>query len=193
MDILTQQIRIDIKTENESLKKAIDLIQWAINEREFREYVLNFRNQYKVRSFLQTKNTNEWHLERLVSGSELNTGTDYTWDSVIAFFSSNTEIIGYTNDLQKIIYLNDKFLNRDLPSICNTLTHEYCHLVGMEHSLINPGNDIWMQTAPYAIGSYIQYMVEKKLNLPAELPFFPKTSAFKRFKYKLKKFFKFKV
>lgn len=193
IDLINHTLSINIQTDNQIIRSAITQIEWAVNQKEFREYILNFKNQYRINCFLQNNNDNEWHLTQFVNGSELNTDIDYTWDSVVSYFDSTTEIIGYTNGLQKTIYLNEKYLNRDLPAICNTLVHEYCHLVGMVHSLFSPGDIIWSQTAPYAIGAYVQYMIEIKTGLPAEKPFFPKVSAYRRVKYRIKKFFGIKV
>lgn len=175
------QILVNITTDNSSIKEAAALMEWAINQQELRDYILNFTNEYKEKNFLQSNQDNAWHLEKFVGGP---------CKFSIAYFDSTTEIIGYTDGVNKVVNLNDKYLNRDLPAICNTLIHEYCHMVGMTHSFFNPGNIIWAQTAPYAIGAYVQYMIEKKFGLVVSKPFFPKASAFRRFIYRLKKLFK---
>lgn len=175
---------INIQTDNAVIKEAIAQIEWAITQPELKDYILNFKNRYNFRGFLQSDKSNEWHVTKFFDGNSENN----TWSANIVYFDSTTEIIGYTENSNKTINLNNKYLNRSIPEICNTLIHEYCHMVGMVHSLFNPGDTVWAQTAPYAIGSYVQYMVETKLNLPTTKPSFPKVSFFKRLVYKLKNY-----
>lgn len=184
-----EKLSINIQTDNSVIRGAIENIEWAINQQELLDYILNFKNQYGDNQFLQTEKSNSWHLNQFTSGSELGTKIDHVWDSVIAYFNSTTEIYGYIDGKQKIIYLNEMYLGRNMPAICNTLIHEYCHMVGMTHSLLNPGDKIWAQTAPYAIGAYMQYMIETKLGFETTKPFFPKVSFFKRVVYRFKKIF----
>lgn len=173
---------LDIKTDNSIIKEAIIQTQWAVNQQELKDYILNFENQYGDKRFLQNNKSNEWHVARFFSGNSAN----YTWFSNIGYFDSTTEVIGYTESSSKTINLNKKYLNRSVPEICNTLTHEYCHMVGMIHSLYNPSDIIWAQTAPYAIGNYVQYMVARKSGSNNPIPTFPKASLFSRIAYDIK-------
>jgi hypothetical protein len=191
MDMISQKITINRGSITDGqILKALDLLEWAINEQELREFILHFKNQFKFLCFLQTDESNEKILQRFVQGSERGTGADYEWDFVVDFFTAEGGIIGFTKEGDTTISLNTNYLGRMLPEICNTLGHEYCHLVGMTHSFDNPGWEIWSQTAPYAIGQYIQYMVEKKLGLEAKPPFFPTVSKKRRVIYAIKRFFK---
>jgi hypothetical protein len=191
MDIMSQKITINRgNVTDERLLKALDMLEWAINELELREFITNFKNQYGIHGFLQTNETNAKILQRFVQGSENGTGVDFEWDFIIDFFTTGTGLIGYTEDGKVAINLNTTYLDRELPQVCNTLGHEFCHLVGMVHSFDNPGWTIWGQTAPYAIGQFIQYMVEKKMGLEAQPPFFPMVSRKRRVVYAIKRFFK---
>lgn len=181
---------VNIQCDNKIINDAISEIRLVINSSELSNYILNFKNQYGSRHFLQSDKSNKWHYNQFISGSELGSSSDNAWDSVISFFSSTTEIIGYTDGKQKTIYLNDKYMDRDLPSICNTLIHEYCHLVGMSHSFFQSNE--WPQTAPYAIGCYTQYLIEKRLGHQTTEPFFPKASLIKRIIHSLKHIFPIK-
>ena len=183
-------IKVSHNSNNPVVIQAIDLVQWAINEREFRDYVLNFRNQYERRQFLQTTETNARVLERLINGSERGSTIDNEWDFVIDQFESDGSLIAYVDEDGTVINLNSEYMDRSIAEVCNTLVHEYCHLVGLTHSFLDPGRNIWSQTAPYAIGQYIQYMVERKLGIESKPPFFPKASLGRRVVYKIKKLFR---
>ncbi len=189
--MVSQKITINKGTiSNEKVLKALDLLEWAVNEEELRLYILNFKNQFGFLCFLQTDENNEQILKRFVQGAERKTSIDFEWDFAITFFTAEGGMIGYTEAGEVEINLNTNFLDRELPQICNTLGHEFCHLVGMKHSFDNPGWEIWKQTAPYAIGQYIQYMVERKLGLETQPPFFPSVSRKRRWVYVIKRFFK---
>jgi len=190
-ELLTKRIAVNKSMVADPLiLEALDLIEWAINERELREYILNFRNSYGVKQFLQTCDSNLTILRKFVQGAEHGTEIDYEWDYLVDYFTSDGDIIGYTEEDSNEINLNTTYLQRDLPEICNTLVHEFCHLVGMEHSFYNPGFTIWKQTAPYAIGQYVQYMIERKMGLDARPPFFPTATWGRRVAYKIKRLFK---
>jgi len=183
-------IKVKYKGEDPVITQALDLIRWAINEQEFWDYVLNFQNQYGCRQFLQTTETNARVLERLINGSERGSEIDNEWDFLISQFDSNGSLIAYVDEDGTVINLNSEYLGRSIAEVCNTLVHEYCHLVGLTHSFLDPGRNIWSQTAPYAIGQYIQYVVERKLGIKSKPPFYPKASLGRRVVYKIKKLFR---
>lgn len=181
-------VKIDINkiTNDEDLKYALSLIEWVINEQEFRDYILNFKNSYGEHKFLQTKNDNRWHLNSLIFESENKDGTLCYWDFEIKFFESDTEITGFVEPNKKVINLNSKRLNRSMASICKTILHEYCHIVGMTHSLFEPKNGVWKETAPYAISEFAEFLIARKLgDFKYKKPTFKRKKLTERILYKL--------
>lgn len=158
-NLLDKQIAINPTISDspykENILKALEMVHWAINSRELREFILNS-------SFSQTDKDGSWHLDRFVLGSERGTEVDYEWDFNIRFITLESGTIAFSYPRELPINLNTRFLDREMPEICNTLVHEYCHLVGMVHSVENPGWRIWYRTAPYAIGRRVQEIVAKK-------------------------------
>jgi hypothetical protein len=183
-------IRVKYEGDDPVVIHALELVQWAINEPEFWDYILNFTNHYGRRHFLQTKETNARVLERLINGAERRSEADNGWDFVVRRFDSGGSLVAFVEEDGNTIYMNSEYMDRSIAEICNTLVHEYCHLVGLTHSFFDPGRDIWTQTAPYAIGQYVQYMVERRLGIESKPPFFPKASLGRRVVYKLKKLFR---
>ncbi len=183
-------IRVKYEGKDPVVIQALELIRWAVNEPEFWDYILKFRNQYGRKQFLQTTETNARVLERLINGSERGSEVDNEWDFLIDTFESDGSLIAYVEEDGTVIHLNSQHMGRSIAEVCNTLVHEYCHLVGLTHSFLNPGKGIWAQTAPYAIGHYVQYMVERKLGIETKPPFFPKANLGRRVVYKIKKLFR---
>lgn len=190
MDLIKQNISLNFKTDNEYIKECLSLIEWAINQEELRYYIINFRNQYNYRSFLQTNDSNYTTLKKFVSGAENDSKADYTWDSVVHHFISDGSVVAYTEDGKTIININDEYLDREIQEVCNTLVHEYCHLVGMRHNSLasNTSWESYQQSAPYAIGAYVQYLIEKKLGIETKKPSFEIVCFRRRLAYKTNKF-----
>lgn len=177
-ELLTKELTIKYtitggnKVEKAQLTNAIDYMNTVINTLSFRQKILNNtikRNGKVLRGFEQTNESTTKILERFVQGNERGTGIDYEMDLDLHFYITRWgKAIAYTNRGSLEINLNRKyFTHRDISSIANTLTHEYCHLVGMVHSYRNPGWKIWNNTAPYKIGILVE---EEILSLLGEPP-----------------------
>lgn len=167
-----------VLTDEPAVLEAIPHVQWVINQMEFRSYIINFKNCYGVYSFLQTRENNKQIYSRLYYSKEIvvNAKTFEDVDNIIAYVT-----VGNT------VNLNKDYLHRSTPEICNTLIHEYCHISGMVHSTLNPGDDIWAQTAPYAIGDYAEYLIRKRMKMEAIKPSFKKAGLIATMIYKLKR------
>lgn len=175
-------IVVDIDSEDSIIVEASAYIQWAINQKELQDYILGFKNFYSTKCFLQTRKSNEWHLEKFLEVD--------VWEAFIYYFETDSDIIAYvTPSNNKVINLNKKHMGRPIAELCNTIVHEFCHIRGMEHSTFNPGEDIWMQTAPYAIGAYVQMLVERKIGMITTIRVFPEAGFWSKLLYKTKKLF----
>lgn len=181
-----KNITIQIDSTDPTMIEACELLQWAINQQELRDYILSFENFYGTKCFLQTRNSNEWHLEKFLEAD--------IWEAFIWYFETDSDIIAYvTPSDSRVINLNKKHMNRPISEVCNTIAHEFCHVRSMSHSVFNPGEDIWMQTAPYAIGAYVQMLVERKLGMNTKVRTFPIVGFWSRLLYKSKKLLGFIV
>ena len=191
MDYIKKPMRVSIEMEGATeiqekvIRKAIEKLLWAINHESFRKFIRDYTQLDGTQMFKQTKHSNEWHLKRFVEGNERLKAKkgDFEMDLDIKFYFKNNKVIGYTRKGSIEINLNTKYLYRQVPSIVNTLVHEYCHLVGMTHSYRNPGWDFWLQTAPYAIGLKAEEMVSRLLGVQSPVtPDAYKPSLWTRFK-----------
>ncbi len=172
------ETKFTILTDEPKVVEALPHVQWVINQPEFKNYIIDFKNCYGVYSFLQTKENNKQIFSRLYNKKEIMVSTE--------IFDDVDNVIAYVTD-DDTINLNKDYLNRPIPEICNTLIHEYCHISGMVHSTFNPSDEIWAQTAPYAIGDYAEYMIKKRLGIAATKPSFKKAGLIATIVYKLKR------
>lgn len=166
--------------------EAINLVQWVVNQGDLRSYILNFTNRFGEKCFLQTRRTNLWHLEAFESGNERGSGRDRIWNIEIRYFDGSSGISAYTIPGDRKVWVNRTLLDGEVSDVCSTLVHEYCHLVGMTHSLLDERGE-WMQSAPYAIGAYAGYLIRRKLGLPANIPQIPEASAFQKWRRRIRR------
>lgn len=160
--------------ESEVLKTmdmAIMHFQNVVNNPELRNFILNFRNNVTNETrFLQTEKSNSWHLTRFIEAPMEHYSEHADIDLKIKFKKNVMHI--NTNLGSLTVDYNTKHLFRSIPSIVSILVHEYCHLVGMEHSFRNPSWTIWTQTAPYAIGYKAGEITATKMGLGLNQTFY---------------------
>lgn len=140
------------------VEDALEMVEWAVNQVELHDFIEHAR-------FAQTDRDGKWHLDRFLSGDERGTGSDRALNFEIIFVDLQSGTAAVTYPDRNIVVLNTRFMDRSLPEICNTLVHEYCHLVGMTHSLEFPGWGIWYRSAPYSIGMKVERMVAREFGI----------------------------
>lgn len=143
---------------------SIRQIIWVMNYSGLRKFILNFTNQYHKPSFLQTKKTNEWHLQRFIQ-ADSRYGSTFVFPKEIALSIAvnGKKVVFKMENGTVTVDLNTQYSYRQIPSIVNSFVHEYCHIVGMKHKFRNKRWEQQLQTAPFAISSKAEQMVSERM------------------------------
>lgn len=173
-----------VKAENyqgeslERLKQAIQLLEKIINSDEFKKVVLEFKTHIeggtfhfirkekrglRVRTIKLKRYSNAEVLEKILSGNSQH-------KNIIELklkmeFGSDGDVVGYKKSGSSTIHTYEKFvISMSLVRFAAHLIHEYCHIIGFEHSSSSKYDKLRdCYSVPYAIHKML-----KKLLLGSE-------------------------
>ena len=151
-------------TQEEKVRRAVELIKKVIRTTEFRERVLNYQYKGEKRFFDNHGFSNEEIYQKILEGAEIigNTKKNNAMDVELELYQQKTRTIGYTYPNTVRIWMNKKYFNKYTPvKVADNLMHEWMHKLGFTHAVK------WSKdrdhSVPYAIG----YLVEE---LAAKIP-----------------------
>ncbi|MFP5386003.1 MAG: hypothetical protein ACLGHN_07980 [Bacteriovoracia bacterium] len=133
------------------LEMAFRALEIAVNSREFKDRVINFRNSRGERRFASNKGySNEEIYELFMEGREiLQPGTPGEMNFHLKlYYRPWSRVIGYTSGDTNLIHINWKFFKNYEPhEVASNLAHEWTHKMGFDHASAKEHD-----SAPYAIG-----------------------------------------
>ncbi|MFP5384901.1 MAG: hypothetical protein ACLGHN_02395 [Bacteriovoracia bacterium] len=151
-------------TQEEKVRRAVDLIKKVVRTQEFKQRVLNYQYKGEKRFFDNHGFSNEEIYQKILDGAEMmgNTKKNNMMDVELELYHQKTTTIGYTYPNTVRIWMNKKYFNRYTPiKVADNLMHEWMHKLGFTHAVK------WSKdrdhSVPYAIG----YLVEE---LAAKIP-----------------------
>jgi hypothetical protein len=158
---------MDIKGfEGDSLikmKKAFEVLEKVVNSVEFKNRVINFKNNQNERSFASNNGlSNEQIYEIFMDGREtLQQNTPGEMNFFLSLYHKRfSKVIGWTNGSINTININWKFFKDFLPNeVAGNLAHEWTHKIGFDHMSAAEHD-----SAPYAIGYIVREMGAKYLS-----------------------------
>jgi hypothetical protein len=157
---------MDIKGfDAESLKKlksAFVVLEKVVNSLEFKNRVINFKNNQNQRSFASNNGySNEQIFATFMDGRETlqpNTPGEMNYFLKL-YYKRYSKVIGWTNGDINTINVNWKFFKNFKPSdVAGNLAHEWTHKLGFGHASAAEHD-----SAPYAIGYIVREMGERYL------------------------------
>lgn len=149
-------------TQEQKVRKAVQIIKRVITSKEFKDRVLNY--QFKgARQFVDNQGlTNEQVYQRIFEGAEImgNTSRNNMMNVELELYHQTTNTIGYTYPNTVRIWMNKKYFAKYTPvKVADNLMHEWMHKLGFTHATI------WSQerdhSVPYAIGYLIEELAAK--------------------------------
>ncbi len=151
------------ETNKAKVIKALDQIVAVVESAEFRDVVLNFKDNKGKTAFLENNGySNEEIYEQILEGAEkLRPSPDRTMDMDITWYYSWRSTVGYTYANSPRIWVNSKFYSKyDTAAISRNLFHEWTHKLGYGH-VSSTKNRPW--TVPYGLGSKMEELVRKRM------------------------------
>lgn len=152
--------------QKEMYKRALGLLERAVNSQEFKNRVLNYNyvnNGVLINSFKNNQSkTNQQVYDLIMSGyDKYNKTKDGDIDiSVELYFNRWSGVLGYTYPSTIKTWVNTKFWI-DESVIAGNCLHEYCHNVGFDHAFkYNPTRK---HSIPYALGFIASDIVKEYL------------------------------
>lgn len=147
----------------EKLEKAFEVVEKVVNSEEFKEKVLNFKNDKGERAFASNKGlTNEEIYAQFMEGREtLQQDTPHEMNYFVSLYNNRwSKVIGWTNGNINTINVNWKyFKNFKANDVAGNLAHEWTHKIGYDHKSAAEHD-----SAPYAIGYIVREMGARYLN-----------------------------
>lgn len=166
-----------IKAENylgenlEKLNQAIQLLQKTINSDEFKKVVLNFKTKIeggtfhflkiekkglRIRTVKLKRHTNSEVLEKILHGNSQQKNSIVL--KLKMEFGENDDVVGYKKSGSSTIHTYEKFVkSMSLVRFAAHIIHEYCHIVGFEHSSSSKYDKLRdCYSVPYAIHKMIK-------------------------------------
>jgi hypothetical protein len=167
MTVPTEYLRVrEMQTsgfQGDALKKlreAFHLLELAVNSEEFKDRVINFRNQRGERAFASNNGlTNEEIYQIFMSGKEILQPTTLGEMNFYLklYHRPWSKVIGYTSETTNLININWKFFKGYMPyDVAANLGHEWTHKIGFDHKSAAEHD-----SAPYAIGYILGDIAEK--------------------------------
>jgi hypothetical protein len=145
------------------LKKAFEVLEKVVNSEEFKNRVINFKNNQNERSFASNNGlSNEQIYEIFMDGREtLQQNTPGEMNFFLSLYHRRfSKVIGWTDGSINTINVNWKFFKDFLPNeVAGNLAHEWTHKIGFDH--ISAAEH---DSAPYAIGYIVREMGAKYLS-----------------------------
>jgi hypothetical protein len=149
-------------TQEEKVKKAVDIIKKVIASSEFRDRVMNYQYNGEKRFFDNHDLSNEEVYQKIIDGAEKmgNTAKNHTMDVELELYNQATTTIGYTYPNTVRIWMNTKYFNKYTPiKVADNLMHEWMHKLGFTHAMS------WSKdrdhSVPYAIGYLLEELAGK--------------------------------
>lgn len=146
----------------EKMHASLELVEKIVNTEEFKNRVLNFKNNSGNRAFASNKGlTNEQIYAQFMEGRETlqqNTPGEMNFFLKL-YYKRFSKVIGWTNGSINTININWKFFSGFKPSdVAGNLAHEWTHKIGFDHKSASEHD-----SAPYAIGYIVREMGERAL------------------------------
>jgi len=143
--------------------RALDYIVEVVESEEFREIVLNFKDNQGNTAFLENnKLTNEQIYAKILEGAEtLRPTPDRTMDMDITWYYAWNSTVGYTYPNSGRIWVNSRFYSKyDEAAISRNIFHEWTHKLGFGHV---SGTKFRPWTVPYGLGAKMEALVRKRM------------------------------
>ena len=150
------------------VEAAFAVLEKVVNSEEFKERVINFKNDKGERAFASNNGlTNEEIYEKFMEGREtLQPNTPGEMNFYLRLYNKSwSRVIGYTNATTNVINVNWKFFKNFTPDqVASNLAHEWTHKIGFDHR-----SAAERDSAPYAIGYIVgdiaaKYLAQTKLH-----------------------------
>jgi len=141
----------------EVIRKLNEFLGCASSKRKIRKFITSTE-------FTQTDESSDVLFDRFISGAERGSVADEVWQAKIRFYYKRfSSAKGYTYVGNEEININRKYYPLNFydytdeeREMVETLLHEYCHLVGMDHAYdYTPERN---DSAPYKIGRVLSEM-----------------------------------
>jgi hypothetical protein len=146
-----------------SLKKldeSFKLLEKIVNTEEFKNRIINFRNNENQRSFASSQGlSNEQIFDLFMEGREtLQSNTPGEMNFYLKLYHKRySKVIGWTNGSINTININWKFFKNFKPhEVAGNLAHEWTHKLGFGHESAAEHDSV-----PYGIGYIVREMGEK--------------------------------
>ena len=99
--------------------------------------------------------------KKIIEGSErLTPGVDNEMDLALEVFRANTNTVGYTMPSELRVWMNEKFLDRNVPyKVTTNMVHEWLHKMGFKHAQAATATRKY--SVPYAIGYMVRDLAKK--------------------------------
>lgn len=139
-------------TEEQKMNKAIEIIKLVVATEEFRSRVLNFTYNGKKEFVDNNGYTNSEIYQIILDGAErLQPAKNNTLDAEVELYYEASNIVGYTYQSSKRIWVNKKYFNTyTAAGVAHNLFHEWMHKLGFVHASswsVSRDNSV-----PYALG-----------------------------------------
>lgn len=142
---------------------AFRLLEEVVNSEEFKQRILNFKNNKGERKFNSNNNlSNEEIYKTFMEGREtLQPNTPGEMNFYLKLYNKSwSKVIGYTSANTNVININWKYFKNFKPSqVASNLAHEWTHKLGFGHRSASE-ND----SAPYAIGNIVEELAQMRPN-----------------------------
>lgn len=153
-------------TQEEKVKKAVQIIKKILSSVEFKERMLNYTVNGK-KEFLDNHGmSNEEIYQKILEGAEKmgNTAKNNAMDVELELYHQKTTTIGYTYPNTVRIWMNMKYFNRYTPiKVADNLMHEWMHKLGFTHATTySKERD---HSVPYAVGYLIEELAAKLIDI----------------------------
>lgn len=149
-------------SQEDKVRKAVQIIKKIIASSEFRERVLNYTYNGSKKFFDNQGISNEQVYQIILDGAEKmgNTSKNNTMDVELELYFQATTTIGYTYPNVTRIWMNKKYFNKYTPiKVADNLMHEWMHKLGFTHATT------WSKdrdhSVPYAIGYLVEELARK--------------------------------
>lgn len=148
-------------TQSDKVRAASDLIRKVVGSDEFRQKVLAHSYNGK-KGFVDNGGlSNAQVYKAIIEGSEkLSPGVDNEMDLSLEVFRASTNTVGYTMPSELRVWMNEKFLDRNMPyKVTTNMVHEWLHKLGFKHAQASTPTRKY--SVPYAIGYLVARIAQK--------------------------------
>ena len=144
----------------EKMEKALAVVEKVVNSEEFKNRVINFKNNKGERAFASNNGmSNEQIYATFMEGRELlQQDTPGEMNFFLKLYNKSwSKVIGWTNRDINTININWKFFKNFKPNeVAGNLVHEWTHKIGFSHRSASERD-----SAPYALGYIARELGER--------------------------------